>query len=216
MACASVLCFLLFLLLLFGLRSPVPFDGLRALSLPKRSGLGMRLLLVMLLLLGHPSAQERAQDEDRGRSDNTESAWANLDSPKTEVRAAARKKIEAQPFGTWKSRAIGETRPWASIEALLALCHACQLSKGAALRPHLCEGITTLRIEEMSAEQMLAAVRLTRLVCTRFGKPTEDERQQMIDLWSRFVPPQTAEGEKGRREIAGELKELLSLLAGAH
>jgi hypothetical protein len=173
----------------------------------------VRVLLVLLILLGHPSAQERARGEERGRSDDADGAWADLDSANPAVRDAARKKIEAQPFRVWKLRAIGETRPWASIEALLALCHACPVAEGPALRPHLCESITTLRIEQMSAEQTLAAIRLTRLVCTRFGEPTEDERQQMIDLWSRFVPPQ-APGKQGQdeREITRELKELLSLL----
>ena len=176
----------------------------------------MRVLFVLLFLLGHPSARERARGEDRGRPDDTESAWADLDSPKPAVRDAARKRIEAQPLHTWKPRAIGETRPWASIEALLALCHACPLSEGPALRPHLCESITTLRIEQMSAEQTLAAIRLTRLVCSRFGEPTEDERRQMIDLWSRFVPPESAERQTpDQRKIAAELKELLSLLAAA-
>jgi len=177
----------------------------------------MRIFLVLLFLLGHPSAQERAGRDDCGRPDDAEGVWEDLDSPKPAVREAARKRIEAQPFETWKSRAIGETRPWASIEALLALCHACAPSEGPALRPHLCESITTLRIEQMSAEQMLAAIRLTRLVCARFGKPTEDERQQMTDLWSRFVPPQTAEKQTpDQRKIASELKELLSSLAKAH
>jgi len=173
----------------------------------------MRVLLVLFILLGHPSAQERARGEDRGRPDHAESAWADLDSPNPAVRDAARKKIEAQPFRVWKSRAIGETRPWASIEALLALCHACPPPEGAALRPHLCESITTLRIEQMSAEQTLAAIRLTRLVCTRFGEPTEDERQQMIDLWSRFVPQQAAEKQAPEQQkVTRELEGLLSLL----
>jgi hypothetical protein len=176
----------------------------------------LRVLIVLLMLLtlvGHPVAQEKVRAENRGRAADPENAWADLDSSEASVRDAARKIIEAQPFHTWKSRAIGETRPWASIEALLALCHACPLSEGAVLRPHLCEGITTLRIEQMTGEQLLAALRLTRLVCTRFGQPTEDERQQMIDLWSRFLPPppenkQTPE----QRGITRELRELLSLL----
>jgi hypothetical protein len=159
----------------------------------------LRALLVLLFLAGPLPAQEKA--------------WSDLDSADATMREAARKAIEAQPFHTWKSRAMEETRPWASIEGLLALCHACPLSEGVALRPHLCESITTLRIEQMSEEQMLAAVRLTRLVCTRFGEPTEDERQQMIDLWSRFLPPKsTKEQTLGQRKMAGELKELLSQL----
>jgi hypothetical protein len=167
----------------------------------------LHVFLALLFLLSRASAQQGDVD----------AAWTNLDSSDASVRDAARKKIETEPLSSWRARAIGETRPWASIEALLALCHACPLSEGPALRPHLCESITTLRIEEMSAEQTLDAIRLTRLVCTRFGEPTEDERRQMIDLWSRFVPSPTAEKQTpDQRKIARELKELLSLLAAAH
>ena len=174
------------------------------------------MIPILLISLALPEPRERAHAEDRGSSANLEAAWANLDSPTRETRAAARRAIEAQPFSTWKSRALGETRPWASIEALLALCHACPMPEGADLRPHLCEGITTLRIEQMTAEQTLAAIRLTRLVCTRFGQPTDDERQQMIDLWSRFLPPPPENNQTpDQRQIARELRELLSLLGSA-
>jgi hypothetical protein len=174
------------------------------------------MLPILLISLSFPVLRERAHGEDSGRSNDLENAWVNLDSLKPAARDAARREIEAQPFSTWKTRAIGETRPWASIEALLALCHACPLSEGAALRPNLCESITTLRIEQMTAEQTLAAIRLTRLVCTRFGKPTEDERQQMIDLWSRFIPSQPENKQTpDQRQITRELRELLSLLGGA-
>jgi len=177
----------------------------------------LRVFLILLVLRDHPSAQESARSEARGRPEDMDSAWADLDSPNPAAREAARKKIEAQPFQAWKSRAIGETRPWASLEALLALCHACPLSEGPALRPHLCESITTLQIEQMSLDQTLSAIRLTRLVCTRFGEPTEDERQQMLDLWSRFAPPGSAETQTPfQRKLAGELKELLSLLGRGH
>jgi len=197
--------------------------GLAALGRKRLDLAPMRLRLplmipmipILLISLTLPAPREHAHAEDRGSSANLEAAWANLDSPKPAARDAARKEIEAQPLSTWKSRALGETRPWASIEALLALCHACPMSEGAALRPHLCEGITTLRIEQMTAGQTLAAIRLTRLVCTRFGEPTEDERQQMLDLWPRFLPsPPENKQTPDQRQITRELRELLSLLRG--
>lgn len=115
-------------------------------------------------------------------------AWPHLDSPDAAIRVAARLVIEAQPFDTWKERALAEKNTSAALEAMLALVHACPPNQAAALAPHLCEGITTLRIEQMSAEQLLATIRLTGLVLTRLGPPTEDERHQMIDLWTRFFP----------------------------
>ena len=89
----------------------------------------LRIFLALLFFPGCSPAQENARVEDRRPQDATESAWVDLDSPTSSARDAARKKIEAQPLRVWKSRALAETRPWASIEALLALCQACPLSE---------------------------------------------------------------------------------------
>ncbi len=117
-----------------------------------------------------------------------ETAWPHLDSPDRFIRWAARTAIEFQPFSSWKDRALAERRTWAALEAMLALARSCPPDQAKALSPHLCEGITTLRLEQMSEDQLLAAIRLTGLVFTRLGAPTEDERRQMTDLWTRFFP----------------------------
>ena len=152
-------------------------------------------------------ALRRSLSASRGKPDVTvlDFAWPYLDSPDSSIREAARKAVEAQPFETWKQRALDEKRTWASLEVLAALCHVCPRAQAADLAPHLCEQITTLQIEHMDEEQFLAALRLTRLVLTQLGPPTEDERQQMLDLWSRFSPA------KGKRSKA-ELGQLLAFL----
>jgi hypothetical protein len=190
---------------------PNPLRALR----PLRETLCLWPLFTLLLLAGVSSAQE-----DLKQPTAIETAWHDLDSSDASARNAARAKIEAQPFHTWRSRALEETRPWASIEALLALCEACPFSEGPKLRPHLCESITTLRIEQMSVEQLLATIRLTRLVCTRFGAPSDDERQQMLDLWSHIFPPKPEPGAKvhdaaarGNEVIASEARALLAELS---
>ena len=124
-----------------------------------------------------------------------ETAWPHLDSPDRFIRWAARTAIEFQPFESWKQRALGEKRTWASLEAMLALVRSCPKDQAKALSPHLCEGITTLPIEQMSEDQLLAAIRLTGLVFTRLGAPTEDERRQMTDLWTRFFPQQKTDAK---------------------
>jgi hypothetical protein len=172
-----------------------------------------RIVLFWLVAITDMSAQNpnaplrRALDAFRGRQDAAalDFAWPHLDSPESSIREAARLAIEAQPFETWKQRALDEKRTWASLEILAALSHACPRAQAPELAPHLCEQITTLRIEEMDEEQFLAAIRLTRLVLTRLGPPTEDERQQMLDLWSRFAPA------KGKRSNV-ELRSLLVFL----
>jgi hypothetical protein len=119
-------------------------------------------------------------------------AWPHLDSPDATIREAARLAIAAQPFAQWKERAIEEKSTWASLEILRALTENCPRAEAGELSPHLCEQITTLRLEHMDAEQQLAALRLTRLVFTKLGPVSADERQQMLDLWSQFSAPRNA------------------------
>ena len=141
-----------------------------------------------------------------------EIAWPHLDSPDRFIREAARRAIAAQPFDSWKNRALGETRTRAALEALSALVEKCPTAQADELRPHICEGIMTLHIEGMSAAQRLAAVRLTRRVFARLGGPSEDERGQMADLWSHFIPAKSG-GSAESRELGQALRALRQFLA---
>jgi hypothetical protein len=136
----------------------------------------------------------RALAEFRQRSNPAavEFAWPHLDSPDASIREAARLAIQTQPFATWRERALEEKSTWASLEALRALAEACPRAQAAELSPHLCEQITTLRLEHMDEEQQLAALQLTRLVFTKLGPVSADERQQMLDLWSHFAAAKSA------------------------
>ena len=126
-------------------------------------------------------------------------AWPYLDSPDAAVREVARVAVEAQPFDTWKQRALGEKKPWASLEALRALIEACPHAQAADLSPHLCEQMTTLGIEQMSEAQQLAALQLTRAIVVRLGPVSADERTQLLDLWSHFTEPLTG---RAKAEVA--------------
>lgn len=134
-------------------------------------------------------------------------AWPYLDSPDAALRLAARRAIERQPFAEWKARALEERNTWASIEALTALAEACPPEHAAELSPHLCEPITTLLFEHMDAAQQLATIRLTRLVFLRLGPVSEDERRQMLDLWSHLQPlPPAQEEWRGLLRFLGTVR----------
>ncbi len=141
-----------------------------------------------------------------------EKAWPHLDSPDRAIRTAARRAIMAQPFDSWKRRALDETRTQAALEALTALVEACPAAQADELRPHICEGLTTLHIEGMTAAQRLATVALTRRTFARLGGPTADERGQMTDLWMNFLPAQDSPGARGR-EFSTAVRALLKFLA---
>jgi len=125
-------------------------------------------------------------------------AWPYLDSPDTSVREAARLAIEAQPFNSWKQRALDEKGAWASLEALRAFIEACPKEEAAEHSTHLLEKITNLRTDEMSEAQQLVVVQLTRAVFTRLGPLTADERSEMIEHWSHFPGPRT---DRARAEV---------------
>lgn len=128
-----------------------------------------------------------------------DAAWSYLDSTDCAVREVARLAVEAQPFDSWKQRALDEKKPWASLEALRALIEACPPGQTAGLSPHLCEQITTLGIEQMSEAQQLAALQLTRSIFARLGPVSADERTQMLDMWSHFPEPLTG---RAKAEVA--------------
>lgn len=181
----------------------------------------LRALLLVLLGFSRAGAEDAAAETLRkqlaafhGRQDARalETAWPHLDSPDRLIREAARLAVEAQPFDSWWRRALGETRTRAALEALLALVRVCPREQAEELRPHVCEGITTLHLEGMSAEEQLAAVRLTRLACTRLGAPSADERSQMTDLWTGFLPPANALA-RDNPALGREIRELLQFLA---
>jgi putative heme-binding domain-containing protein len=146
---------------------------------------------------GAARALRRSLEKFHGHTDRAavETAWPHLDSPDPFLRGAARVAIEWQPVHTWQQRALDEKRPQATLEALLALARC----GDREIKPHLCEGLTTLTLEQMSEEQLLSAIRIAGLVFIRLGKPNADEQRQMIDLWSRFFPAKT---ERLNRELS--------------
>jgi hypothetical protein len=127
--------------------------------------------------------------------------WPHLDSPDASVREAARFVVQAQPFEMWKERALEEKNTWASLELLRALIESCPRSQAASLSPHLCEQITTLRLEQMEAAQLREATRLTRLLWQRLGPLSADELHQMRDLWSHLPAMADAGAARERQEL---------------
>lgn len=181
---------------------------LRRICLP-----ALRSIFVLLLTLPvfaqnqDATIRQRLKDYERRQDNAIDFAWPHLDSPDAALRTAARRAIQRQPFDSWKARALEEKNTWASIEALTALAEACPPEQAAALSPHLCEHITTLQFEHMDAAQQLTTIRLTRLVFLRLGPVSEDERRQMLDLWSRLQPlPTVAEELRGLLRFLGTVR----------
>ena len=173
-------------------------------SIPRRATVFWFGLLTVIALAGEDAASIlRKLNELRKAPDPAalDVAWSHLDSPEASVREAARQVVQAQPFEKWKDRALEEKSTWASLELLRALVEACPRSQMATFSPHVCEQITTLRLEQMEKTQLLAAIRVTRLVVERLGPLSEDELQQMRDLWTHLPPPADSASVKERQGL---------------
>lgn len=123
-------------------------------------------------------------------------AWPYLANADRFVRAAARVAIERQPVEKWKARALAETNPQASLEALMALCRLGRsataqqaaldaqkksgVSSGpvpgasgedAALQKQVFAALQKLNLKTIAPELRLSLLRVWQLSLTRFGKP---------------------------------------------
>jgi hypothetical protein len=108
-------------------------------------------------------------------------AWPSLASNDRFIRFAARAAIERQPQGAWASRALAETDPQASIEAIIALARV----GDRALQPQLITSLERLHFSKLPGELHLPYLRAWQLVFTRMGKPDESLR---ADITKRLDP----------------------------
>lgn len=149
-------------------------------------------------LLGDTSAEALAK------------AWAHIGSPDRWVRFAARAVVEHIPVAQWKDKALAETAPEASINALLALARAgCDTAQRdafgqlhtapqgtdsaknpptpeqLALRDAILKAAGRLNFASLSEPQQLALLRLHTVLFARAGKP---EAAAAAEVRARFEP----------------------------
>ncbi len=100
-----------------------------------------------------------------------DAGFKELDSSDRFIRYAARAAIEHQDASLWIPRALNESRPWASIEALIAVARRAP----AEFRERALARFATLPIETMDEEHLLAALRSLELVLIRLGSPESED-----------------------------------------
>jgi len=108
-------------------------------------------------------------------------AWPSLASNDRFIRFAARAAIERQPQGVWASRALAETDPQASIEAIIALARV----GDRALQSQLIASLERLHFSKLPEELHLPHLRAWQLVFTRMGKP---DQSLCADIAKRLDP----------------------------
>ena len=111
-------------------------------------------------------------------------AWPSLSSKDRFIRFAARAAIERQPTASWAEKALAETDPQASIEALIALARV----GDKALQPQLFVALGRLDFKKLPTELQLPYLRAWQLVFTRMGKPAPEVCAKIAERLDPLFP----------------------------
>ncbi len=141
--------------------------------------------------MDHPAAERarrirRRLEQFHGREDPraVEEAWPHLASPDRALRYAARVAIERQDLATWQDRALGETDPVASIQAMLALARTGRTE----LREAILGRLGRLPLEQLPEDQLLKALRAYSVAFIRMGSSRQGLGQQAVKRLGRLFP----------------------------
>jgi putative heme-binding domain-containing protein len=113
-----------------------------------------------------------------------EKAWPALGSPDRFLRWAARVAIERQSAALWADRALAETNPQASVEALIALARM----GDKALQPRIIAALGKLDFTKVAPELRLPLLRAWELAFIRMGKPAPDVCAQVAAKFDPLFP----------------------------
>ncbi len=111
-------------------------------------------------------------------------AWPQLNSEDRWLRFAARLAIERQDPKLWRERALSESRPNASIAALLALARL-GLPEDQS---ELLAALDRLPLQTLEREQMLDALRVWGLSFIRQGHPSDSDRTRVLARLEPLYP----------------------------
>ncbi|WP_166828720.1 c-type cytochrome [Thalassoroseus pseudoceratinae] len=147
-------------------------------------------------------------------------AWPNLSSKDRFLRYAARVAIEQQPLDQWREKALAETNPQASLEALLALVRQYRRPDAVRRDPELdtvpptwtkqdakmraafsgeakatlkdvLKSLERLEWDSLSQRQKLHTLRVLEVAFSRLGPPTMKDRKQIISRFRPHFPAKT-------------------------
>ncbi|GAA5128802.1 DUF1080 domain-containing protein [Luteolibacter yonseiensis] len=122
--------------------------------------------------------------EEKAGGDSIGKAWPYLSHKDRFIRFAAREAIERQPAQKWADKALAETNPQASIEALIALARVGDKS----LQPKIFVSLGRLDFAKLPQELKLPYLRAWQLVFTRMGKPAPDVCAKIVERLDPLFP----------------------------
>lgn len=120
-------------------------------------------------------------------------AWPNLNHPDRFVRYAARIAVEHQPVSGWQERALTETDPQRTTQAIIALARSSDVKKGdAVLRGKMIDALAKVNYAQLPESQQFDITRAFELILTRTGTPEGAEKAKIIAYLNPHYPAKTA------------------------
>ena len=111
-------------------------------------------------------------------------AWPHLSSEDRWLRHAARVAIESQPVDQWAAKVHAESNPQAAISGAVALArHGNEAHRDAQI-----DALLKLNPGELKESQLLGLLRAYALTFIRLGKPSEEQREQIIEELDAHFP----------------------------
>ena len=143
-------------------------------------------------------------------------AWKHLGHKDRTIRYAARTAIEHRPVEEWKDKALNEENPNALIEGLLALTRSHRRDskndeqavdtvppnwdeastaspEEQKLQAKILQSLRRVTEADLSHQQAVAAIRVVQLALLRFGQPTPELREGLIEHFSTVLPADSPE-----------------------
>jgi putative heme-binding domain-containing protein len=118
-----------------------------------------------------------------------EFAWPHLSSEDRFLRHAARIAIESQPVESWAERTYSESDSQARITAAVALARM----GNSDHREPLLNSLNELSLPSLPVSRQLGLLRAYELVLERMGTPSEQQREQMIAAFDRWLPSKNSD-----------------------
>ncbi|GAB3640920.1 c-type cytochrome [Spirosoma arcticum] len=124
-------------------------------------------------------------------------AWPNLNHPDRFVRYAARIAVEHQPVAQWQEKALAETDPQRSIQAMVALAR----QGNTDVKSKAINSLLKINYDKLPESQQFDMLRSFELIFLRMGAPEAADKEKVIAYLNPKYPAKTALLNRGLSKV---------------
>jgi putative heme-binding domain-containing protein len=126
-----------------------------------------------------------------------DAAWPNLNHPDRFVRYAARIAVEHQPVTQWQEKALAETDPQRSTQAIVALAR----QGSADLKSRAINSLLKINYDKLPESQQFDLTRAFELIFLRMGAPEAADKEKIIAYLNPKYPTKSALLNRGLSKV---------------